>query len=62
MVHYVNNDALCWELSELIKNNHLDGSLQKRFSEAEKSVLNKVKEIIKDNKKDIINEFEKVKA
>lgn len=59
MVHYVNTDALCVEICEQIKNNYSDGSLEKRFLQSEKSVLKKVKEIIRNNKKDILFDLKK---
>ena len=53
-------DSLCWELKNLIENNYGDfnkNSLNCNFENAKNDILETFKDIIEQNKEDVINEL-----
>ncbi len=58
----LNLDSLYWELGSLIKNNYggfNKDSLDSNFENAKNDILETFKDIIEQNKEDVINELKK---
>ena len=53
---YVNIDSLCWEIQAIMNNNYR-GTPAQRFSNTKKFLIEHFKDIINQNKVDMINEF-----
>ena len=58
----LNLDSLCWELKALMKNNYDRGVTKENFDglfdNAKNDILESFKDIIEDNRPELLNDFE----
>lgn len=56
-MHYINIEGLYWEMRELMQSEVNKGKPKNQaFLEAQETVINSLKDILKDNKEDLLKE------